>query len=104
MVGGEEIRQNLEAIPDPLWNIFLAIFGFWFGGRAVMQVADKWKQGDVKRSEVEGNAKVEEARLQVELARVELDREKQQEKKSSTPKTASSQSNIWDDDEYWFGD
>jgi len=104
LVGSAEISQNLEAIPDPLWNIFLAIFGFWFGGRAVMQVADKWKQGDVKRTEVEGNAKVEEARLQVELARVELEKEKEQDKKATDSKAASSQSNIWDDDEYWFGD
>jgi hypothetical protein len=102
MVGGEEIRQNLEAIPEPLWNIFLAIFGFWFGGRAVMQVADKWKQGDVKRTEVEGNAKVEEARLQVELAKVELEKQKQPEKKS--PAKGSSQDEFWDEDEYWFGD
>jgi hypothetical protein len=100
VVGGAEIRQNLEAIPEPLWQIFLAIFGFWFGGRAVMQVADKWKAGDVKRQEVESNGRVAETQAQVELAKVELDKEKaKKDREKARASTASD--DFWDDEEDW---
>ena len=56
-VGGTEVRENLQAIPEPLWQIFLAIFGFWFGGRALMQVADTWKAGEVKKQEAAAAAR-----------------------------------------------
>lgn len=48
-VSGAELKANLGAVPEPLWQIFLAIFGFWFGGRAVMQVAEVWKKGDTDK-------------------------------------------------------
>ena len=50
-VSGIELKANLDAIPEQLWQIFLAIFGFWFGGRAVMQVAEAWKKGDTEKEE-----------------------------------------------------
>jgi hypothetical protein len=43
-VDGTKLQANLAAVPEPLWQIFLAIFGFWFGGRAAMQVALAWKK------------------------------------------------------------
>jgi len=48
-VDGEKLQKNLAAIPEPLWKIFLAIFAFWFGGRAVMQVAESWQKGNADR-------------------------------------------------------
>jgi hypothetical protein len=45
-VGGAELKTNLDAVPEPLWQIFLTIFGFWFGGRAAMQIVEAWKKGD----------------------------------------------------------
>ena len=68
-VGGKEMNARLESIPDPLWQIFLAIFGFWFGGRAVMQVAEKWKEGDVKRQEAESRGRVAEEKAKTDAAK-----------------------------------
>jgi len=41
----DQIQSNLDAIPEQMWTIFLTIFGFWFGGRALMQVAETWQKG-----------------------------------------------------------
>lgn len=72
-VGGTEMNARLASIPEPLWNIFLAIFGFWFGGRAVMQVAETWKQGDIKRQEVESRGRVAEEKAKAERARAQAE-------------------------------
>ncbi len=81
-VGGEEIRENLKAIPPQLWQIFLAIFGFWFGGRALTQVAETWKAGDVKKQESETIGRRDEAEIQLRQAKVELQKEKEKKRKN----------------------
>jgi len=60
-VDSDSLKANLESIPDPLWQIFLAIFGFWFGGRALMQIAETWKTGEINRQRVESDGKAAEA-------------------------------------------
>lgn len=95
-VGGEEIRKNLDAIPEPLWQIFLAIFGFWFGGRALVQVADSWKAGDVKKQEAEGAARRAEAEIQLKQAKVELQKNNKRTRKPEYDEFTDSDE-IWDD-------
>jgi len=94
-VGGKEMNDRLASIPEPLWQIFLAIFGFWFGGRAVMQVAETWKQGDVKKQEAESRGRVAEEQAKSERARAELERVKAQKKNRN--------SDVFDEDndEFW---
>jgi len=100
-VGGEEIRKNLDAIPQELWQIFLAIFGFWFGGRALMQVADTWKAGDVKKQETETTARRNEAEIQLKTARVELQKEKEKKRKSKPEFDEFTDSgDFWDNDDW----
>ena len=67
-VKGSKIGENLKDMPEPIWWIFLAIFGFWFGGRAAMQVAETWKKGDTKKEEVKQKG---------EVAKVEIETQKQ---------------------------
>lgn len=33
--GGKVEWERLNSIPDKIWWLFLVVFGFWFGGRAV---------------------------------------------------------------------
>lgn len=84
-IDGAQLETRLNSIPDPLWQIFLAVFGFWFGGRAAMQVAEKWKDGDVKKQEAESRGKVAEEQAKSERARAEVDkvRAEKNRKKSS---------------------
>lgn len=95
-VGGAEMNARLNTIPEPLWNIFLAVFGFWFGGRAVMQVAEKWKEGDTKRQEAESSGRVSEEREKAERARHQAERAKAA-KQSKTE-------NVFDDEDEFWGD
>ena len=69
-VDSSKLAANLKMIPGEIWWIFLAIFGFWFGGRAVQQVAETWKKGDVQKEEtkIQGDIK----RASVELERAQL--------------------------------
>jgi len=100
-VGGAEIRANLGAIPKELWQIFLAIFGFWFGGRALMQVADTWKSGDVKKQETETIARRSEAEIQLKTARVELQKEKEKKRKNKPEYDEFTDAgDLWDDDDW----
>lgn len=66
-VKGRTIGANLKEMPPEIWWIFLAIFGFWFGGRAAMQVAETWKKGDIKK---------EEAKQKGEVSKVEIESKK----------------------------
>ena len=95
-VGGTEMNERLNSIPEPLWQIFLAIFGFWFGGRAAMQVAEKWKEGEVKKQEAESRGRVAEEQAKAERARAEVDRIKAEKKRAK-------ESDYFDDedDEFW---
>jgi len=94
VVGGDDFNTRLESIPDPLWDIFLAIFGFWFGGRAAMQVVETWKSGEVKKQEASSRGRVEAERYKAKAARAEAVKAKAQNK----DKVGS-----WDDDDddFW---
>jgi len=95
VIGGTELGVRLKSIPDELWQIFLAIFGFWFGGRAVMQVAEKWKDGDVKKQEAESRGRVAEEKAKAERANAEVEKI-HAEKKRSKPDVFEEE-----DDEFW---
>ncbi len=100
-VSGDELSKNLGAIPKELWQIFLAIFGFWFGGRALMQVADTWKTGDVKKQETEAAARRSEAEIKLQQARVELQKEKEKKRKTKPEYDEFTDSgDFWDEDDW----
>lgn len=90
-IGGTEFNARMQSIPEPLWNIFLAIFGFWFGGRAVMQVAETWKQGDVKRQETESLGRVSE----------EKEKSKRAQAQAEKSKITNNKTDVWEDDDFW---
>lgn len=114
---GENIRENLSQAPEQLWWIFLAIFGFWFGGRAGTQIMETMKKGEFQKTQVEARAQVESSKQQAiaesSRAKAEKERRRQEEVRivtgplSSTPSLAkvsqisSGQSRIshfpWDD-------
>ena len=71
-VNSSELATNLQNIPREIWWIFLAIFGFWFGGRAAQQVAATWKKGDVQKEETKIQGEIK--RASVELRRAKLSR------------------------------
>jgi hypothetical protein len=72
-VGGtSSVGANLQQMPPQLWSIFLAVFGFWFGGRAVMQIAETWKEGERKVNDTEGQAKVSEKKFDVAKTAAEV--------------------------------
>jgi holin (3TMs family) len=75
-VSGEILQKNLGAVPKELWEIFLAIFGFWFGGRAIQQIAESWKKGDA-------DAQAELNKGQVDLKKLELEKLKMEKDESS---------------------
>ena len=58
---GTTIGANLEGMPSEIWWIFLTVFGFWFGGRAAMQVVDVVKKGEKGKIQTETTARVREA-------------------------------------------
>jgi Holin of 3TMs, for gene-transfer release len=93
---GADLEKNLSSIPDPLWQIFLAVFGFWFGGRAAMQVAEKWKEGDVKKQEAESRGRVAEEKAKVERSNAELERAYAEKKPNKSVAAIED-----DDDEFW---
>src|SRR6267142_6282724 len=70
-INGDTLRDNLNAVPDPLWQIFLAIFGFWFGGRAIQQIAESWKKGDADTQAQVNKGQTELKTLEVEQLKVE---------------------------------
>ncbi len=72
-----KLEANLKAVPDPLWQIFLAVFGFWFGGRALMQVAEAWKKGEVEKQRADGDARVREAAQRAAEGRARAEEERQ---------------------------
>jgi len=50
-VDASEVKANLAAVPTMLWAIFMAVFTFWFGERAVGNVLDRHHQGKLKREQ-----------------------------------------------------
>jgi len=115
-VDNETLKTNLDAIPSQLWQIFLAIFGFWFGGRALMQVAETWKEGDVKKQRVESDGKaaeavaraeamVQKAHVEKEIRHAELGLSHKpgkikNDKNTPTAKVSKNDDYEWDD-EFW---
>ncbi len=97
-VSGSELKSNLDAIPEPLWNIFLAIFGFWFGGRAVMQIAEAWKQGDTDKQAVVAEARVTEEKIKIERIKAEAEVLQAQNKKAK-----KEESTYLDEHDFWGG-
>ena len=64
------IKANMEAIPEKLWDIFFAVFAFWFGGRAVQHIIDKYAQGKVQEKKHEAEGDIEVAAHQTEQERI----------------------------------
>lgn len=69
-VNSNELAANLKNVPREIWWIFLAIFGFWFGGRAAQQVAATWKQGDVQKEETKVEGQIKRASVELKRARL----------------------------------
>lgn len=70
-VNGDALQKNLDSIPAELWQIFLAIFGFWFGGRALQQIAETWKKGDTDKQTEVSRGQTDLRKLDVAQAKVE---------------------------------
>ncbi len=81
------VAKNMELIPEKLWDIFFVVFAFWFGGRAVQHIIDKYSTGRVQEAKEHARGKVDEAR---QLAdgdhRIEQERTRQEELRSSGAK------------------
>jgi len=115
-VDSVSLKANLESIPPQLWQIFLAIFGFWFGGRALMQVAETWKEGDIKKQRVESDGKaaetmakakamvkkahVESVVAQAEIQAVTSAGKPSSSKKADNKKVTAKEDHDWDDS-FW---
>lgn len=95
LVGGAEFNNRMAAIPAPLWDIFLAIFGFWFGGRAAMQVVETWKSGEVKKQEADSRGRVAAEKYKATRARAEAVKAKAQSKNDVGSLDDD------DDDDFW---
>ena len=74
-VDSAKLSINLENIPQEIWWIFLSIFGFWFGGRAIQQIAGTWKEGDVKKEEAKKQTKESDVKAIVKEAIKETKKE-----------------------------
>lgn len=77
---GEEFQNNMAAIPDQLWYIFLAVFGFWFGGRALQHAVEANNKGKLMTTQAESQAQVE---VQRETTRQEMARRDAEQIKNS---------------------
>lgn len=101
------ITEGLKNIPDQLWSIFLAIFGFWFGGRALMQVVEAKQKGDVAKARVQSDAEREKALREQQTAEVQAETARQEARAelARTPTAAARRapSPHWGDeeDEWW---
>lgn len=56
----KNVATNMSLIPDKLWDIFFIVFAFWFGGRAVQHIIDRYTKGRVaeRKEEVRGEVQV----------------------------------------------
>ncbi|TVZ38078.1 holin (3TMs family) [Alteromonadaceae bacterium 2753L.S.0a.02] len=64
----KQVASNMELIPDKLWDIFFIVFAFWFGGRAVQHIIDKYTKGRVAEAKETGKA---DAAVAIEQTRQE---------------------------------
>jgi len=69
-VNSGKLATNLQNVPKEIWWIFLAIFGFWFGGQAAQQVAATWKKGDVQKEETKVQGEVKRANVALQRAKL----------------------------------
>lgn len=71
-VDAEAMQAAFGAIPEKMWWIFIVIFGFWFGGRAVMQNIEMRGEAKKKQKEVEARAEIvkERVKAEAEVAKV----------------------------------
>jgi hypothetical protein len=69
-VNSGKLAANLQNVPKEIWWIFLAIFGFWFGGQAAQQVAATWKKGDVQKEETKVQGEVKRANVALQRAQL----------------------------------
>ena len=69
-VNSGKLATNLQNVPKEIWWIFLAIFGFWFGGQAAQQVAATWKKGDVQKEETKVQGEVKRANVALQRAQL----------------------------------
>jgi hypothetical protein len=78
---GSAIGENMAGMPDQLWWIFLAVFGFWFGGRAMENVQAVKQKGQLEQVREEGAIKVaaekEKTRQKVVIAEAEKQKTQQ---------------------------
>lgn len=90
---GSNIGANLKDIPSELWYIFLAVFGFWFGGRAWQHAIESKNKGQLMSAQAEASAQVETQRevTKQEYARQEAERMKIQQElyRAGAPITAA---------------
>lgn len=101
------VTEGLTNIPPQMWNIFLAIFGFWFGGRALMQVVEAKQKGDVAKTRVVADADREKALREQQVAEVQAETARQQARaelaRTPSAPTRGAPSPHWgdEDDEWW---
>lgn len=57
------VAINLKAMPAEVWWIFLAIFGFWFGGRAVQHMVAQHAEGRTRQTREQHDGQLEIERL-----------------------------------------
>lgn len=56
-----KLATNLKNMPPDLWNIFMIVFGFWFGGRALQHVMDRYSDGRVQERQADAQGQVQVA-------------------------------------------
>lgn len=68
-----DVAKNMALIPDKLWDIFFIVFAFWFGGRAVQHIIDRYTKGRVaeRKEEVRGEVQVAIEQTKKEQVRAE---------------------------------
>ncbi|MEO5368188.1 MAG: holin family protein [Magnetococcus sp. WYHC-3] len=62
------LGERLTALPDEMWWIFLSVFGFWFGGRALEGLTRERTRGQLSRLRTELDSQERQTARQTELA------------------------------------
>ena len=79
----EEISKSMAMIPERLWDIFYIVFFFWFGGRAVQHLVDKYTKGKLSEAKEVATADVKVAVQQTKQEEIKLE----QQYESELPRT-----------------
>ncbi len=72
---GQAMSNNLQHIPPELWTVFQLIFGFWFGGRAIQQIAATYQNGQMNVSREQESYRLEAVREEVKKAQYHMQSE-----------------------------